>query len=985
MRGIDPINVALAFGAFIIALRALFQAAIQLLYYLPELLKLLTIEDNLKMIVGFWILIHTLLAAPFSYLYVINPSIRYFIPSLGCSEETATRIDQKIARCSMVAFIPYPSTVLHASAAVVGYLCRTSITIATLATDRIFKERRTNVVTEAKQPSLNLHAELTTEQKAAEARRCRLPGPVCESRRHQLDIKRKEVNELVKQLGEVEQRELDANGATDTERASRKLIQQRLDRTEQQLSQYSPEANNIRQLESQLAEYQKKADQARLRADKAERLLKTEVENSKWIIERKDAHARKLRGDAAHVAVVAKDRLGVMRAEIKSLKQELDEATRKNTPADIETFIAEKDTTIQFLIDAGIAVEEDRDEKMKYAETMYALLETENQNLRQQLSDSTNILQNAGNKAEICSLRDTLADAQKHIQTAKAGLTNKQARIDELENQVKKATGESNAAMAGVANQINKLTAELSAAQEKLVLGMTKEHIESITHQTEELSNQLTTAQASHTSKMNQASAIHTEQQQCIASLRSNLDASNNENTSLRQEVSRLQELHHQNAVSNANSGAIEQRLEAVQHQHQTDLNQARTLFATKDGEFKHLQDSLVVARVRISSLEKEVTEMQEYNEDHDKEVESLKEQLHKALTNEQDAIKRFTELEERRKKEATADLLRYNRLKVEYNKASRQRDNLAAGTRTDKTEALRNQLTKAADMITDRDISIMTLEEQVQGMKSNFENGHAGANTSAEDQNNQKTSPNQTQLYTTETKEKQQKALEMINRAQWLGGVNEDGSEEDAQSDTGMEMESTQAYDATNPKTQDEKKNQGEEDAEEEDEEFEAAMNQAIDESNQEYENRTAAIFKTSIEAPGVKNPFALPGPPTTASDFSAMFGRHDPVPIFGQQTANMSSPEKPVTPDSTTAKHLKSGVTFWMPTKMSPATPTPKQQQKQQNASGQEASDTPAPITGRKLKRPSTRRLSHTKEQQLQSPNPSSDAVYKPAPKNE
>ncbi|OHW93667.1 CAP-gly domain-containing linker protein 1 [Colletotrichum incanum] len=978
MRGFDPINVALAYCASVNGLRALSQAASQLFHYLPEFSELPAISDNLKEVVGFWIFIHALLAAPFVYLYTLNPFIRHFVPSLGCSDEFATRIDRQMARYSIAAFLPYFSTGCQASVTVVSYLCRAMVKLATSATDKIPNKAQGIIDTEVDKAFLKIDSELTAERQAAEARRCRLPSPVCESARYQLDVKWREVNDLARQLGEAEQRELDTKTAMNAERTSRKLIQQRLVRTEQQLSRYGPEAKTIQQLESLLAESEEKVSQANIRADKAERLLKTEVENSKWIIDRKDAHGRKLRDDAGKVALAAKDKIGVMSAEIASLRRQLDAARWNNTPADIEAMLAQKDETIQFLIEAGLAVEKDRDEKMSYAEVMYSSLETENRHLRQQLHDSTRASQAVGNDAEVCSLQDALADAHKQIQTADVALFHNQTKVDELENRFKEVTDESKKVMADATSQISKLTTEFSAGQENLIPEMRKEGIEGFNCQMEELRNQLTAAHANHASEMNQASAIHTEQQHCIASLHSKMNTSNNENVKLRQEVSRLQDLHHQQAVSDANGRAFEQRFAALQYQHQMDLDQARTLFGTKDSEIKHLQDSLVVARAHISSLREEVAEMQGCVDGHDNEVEILEKTLRQALTNEKKAINRFAEIEEKRRKEATADLLKYNRLRVEYNKASQERDSLAAGNQANEVKNHCNHST--VDVVAARDTHIEDSEGQVTSKTSKVGTEQAGPNMSNETQNNQATSQKQMHLYTNETEKKQQKALELINRAQWLEDINDEDSEKGTRSDDDTEMASTQAYNATDTQTENEKKRK-----EKEDEEFETAMNNAINDSNHEYNSRTAAAFKTSIQAPGVRNPFALPGPPTTAPNFSTMFSSQAPVPAFGQQTATMPSPEKPSTPDSTTEKHLKSGVTFWVPKNMSPGTRTSQQQQEQRNVFEQVASNTLAPIPGRKLKRPATRRLSHTKEQQLPCSSPSPNPFHGPAPKYE
>ncbi|KAK1986962.1 hypothetical protein LZ30DRAFT_767061 [Colletotrichum cereale] len=745
---------------------------------------------------------------------------------------------------------------------------------------------KATVETEAERPSpANLATELSDEQRAAEARRCRLPGPVCDSMRTQLESKKKEVNKLVWELGQAEQRELDANGAAEAERNSHKSIRRRLDRTEQQLVRYDPEANAIRKLESLLAESEKKVAEAEKRVETGERLLKTEVESSAWIAERKKTQAAKLRCEMAELTRKAKDRISVLSSKVKSLEHELDAATRKGVSADVKA-------------------------------------------------------------------------SQAQIQTAEAMLYEKEKKIDKLENQLKKAAGESKTALAHANDQVGKLRARLSAAQEKMVPEATKENMEGLKRQLDELGNQARAADVDHNSKMSQASAIHTEQQQCIESLRNDMNTACIENTDMRQEISRLQELLNQHATSDANNSAVEQRIAAMRHQHQTDLNQAQSVLDAKDGEIKHLQNSLAGTQTHIDSLQEEVSEMQGCVDEQDKQVDELEQKLRKALRNERKAIERSTELEDQRKKEATADLLKYNRLRVEYNKATQERDKLLAGNQTDETKRLGDQLAKALDLIVTRDLKISQLREQVASMNKTG-NGHAGANTMTARQKSPKTPHQETQIYTPETRRKQHKALEMIERVQMEEGIKDDDAEEaeGAQSDDEMETESTQAHHV--PDTETTGGGEDKQKKETADEAFEAAMNEAIDESNREYSERTAAAFTTAIQAPGITNPFAAPGPPATAQDFSAMFGRGGPMVTVGRPTAQPGpSEEKPATPEGATERHLRSGVTFWVPQKKSANASTPQQQQQQQNVDGQEAPDTPAPTAGRKYKKPSARR---------------------------
>ncbi|KAK2005651.1 hypothetical protein LZ32DRAFT_652239 [Colletotrichum eremochloae] len=831
-----------------------------------------------KAAVSFEIPIYTLIAVPFFYFFVIAPIIRSFVPKATGG-------------------------------------------------------------TESKRPSPTKTApELSNEQRAAEARRCRLPGPVCESVRTRLESKTREVNELARELGEAEQRELDACDAAEASRNSHKLIRQRLDETEQQIVRYAPEANTIRKLEILLAESDKKVAEAEQRVAKGERLLKTEVEHSKWAIEKKEGQVRKLHKDMVKVVRTAKDRIGVLNSKINSLERELDTATRKDMSADVQVLLAEKDATIQFLTEVGLSVENDRDEKMSYAETMYASLQTGNETLRQQLSDLAE--QTSRKNCEIRTLRDDLTNAQTQTQIAEAVSYEKEKKIDKLEKQLRKVTDESKTAMAHANDLVGKPRAKLSAAQEKMVSGVTKESIEGLKHQLEELRNQLTDAHSNHDRKMSQASAIHTEQQQYIESLRNDMNATCIENANMSEEISRIQGLLNQHAASDANTSAIEQRMATMQNQHQTDLNEAKSILDAKDGEIKHLQDSLAGMQKHIVSLQEEVDEMQGHVDDQDEHVDNLEQKLCKALINEKKAIERFNELENKKKKEAAADLLRYNRLKVEYNKATQERDKLLAGNQTDESKRLGDQL------------EISQLKEKIESITSKTGSNDAGANTSTEKQNKPQTNPKKTKIYTPDNRWKQRKALEIIGKVQLAEEMKDDDDDDDddaegrIQSDDEMETENTG----------------GEEPME--DEAFESAMNEAIDESNREYSARTAAAFTTAIQAPGVTNPFAAPGPPATAHDFSAMFGRLGPMATVGGQAAGPpASLEKPATPESATERHL-SGVTFWVPRKAPATTPTPHQQQEKQIDDGVEEPDTPAPMAGRKLKKPSPRRRQRAKE---------------------
>ncbi|KAK1961690.1 hypothetical protein LY78DRAFT_545424, partial [Colletotrichum sublineola] len=599
--------------------------------------------------------------------------------------------------------------------------------------------------TESERPPTKTAPELSNEQRAAEARRCRLPGPVCESVRTRLESKTSEVKELARELGEAEQRELDAYDAAEASRNSHKLIRQRLDETEQQIVRYASEANTIRKLEILLAESEKKVAEAEQRVAKGERLLKTEVEHSKWAVEKKERQVSKLHEDMSKVVRTAKDRIGALNPKINSLERELDTATRKDMSADVQVLLAEKDATIQFLTEVGLAVEKDRDEKMSYAETMYASLQTENDTLRQKLSDSAE--QASRKDHEVRTLRDDLTNAQTQTQTAEAVSYEKEKKIDKIEKQLRKVTDESKTAMAHANDQVGKLRAKLSAAQEKMVSGVTKQSIEGLKYQLEELRNQLTDAHSNHDSKMSQASAIHTEQQQYIESLRNDMNAACIEHANMSEEISRLQGLLNQHAASDANTSAIEQRIPTMQNQHQTDLNEVKSIIDAKDGEIKHLQDSLVGMQKHIASLQEEVDEMQEHVDDQDEHVDNLEQKLCKALINEKKAIERFNELENKKKKEAGADLLRYNRLKVEYNKATQERDKLLAGNQTDESKRLGDQLAKALDLMVTRDLEISQLKEKIESITSKTGRNHAGANTSTEKQNKPQTNPKQTRI----------------------------------------------------------------------------------------------------------------------------------------------------------------------------------------------------------------------------------------------
>ncbi|KAK2057303.1 hypothetical protein LY76DRAFT_484156, partial [Colletotrichum caudatum] len=611
---------------------------------------------------------------------------------------------------------------------------------------RYFVPKSTMVETEAERAlPTSLAPELSEEQRAAEARRCRLPGPVCDLMRTQLESKTREVARLAKELGEAEQRELDAKDAADVNRNSHKLIRQQLNRTEQQLVRYDPEANTIRKLETLLAESEKKVLEAEKRVERGERLLKTEIEHSKWALEKKKRQTSKVKEDMANLAGKAKDRIGVLNAKINSLERELDAAKRKDMPADVEALLAEKDVTIQFLTEAGLVTEKDRDEKMVYAETMYAALQMENDSIRQQLSDAAK--QTSSDNAAVRSLRDDLANAQTQIKTVETVFYEKEKKMDELKNQLKKVEEESE----GANNQVGKLRAKLSIAEEKIVAGATEENIEALNRQLESLRNQVTDAHSNHDSKMSQASAIHTEQQQRIESLRNETKAACIENANMRQEIFRLQELLNQHAasdaISSAKSSTMDQRIAALQQQHQTHLNEAKSMLDAKDVGIKHLQDSLAGMKTHVASLQGEVEEMQEYADGQDEEVEKVEKKLRKALSNEKKAIERSTALDEKRKKESSADLLKYNRLKVEYNKATQERDNLLAGNQTDEIKRVNDQLAMALDLMVTRDLQITKLKEQIESMTSNTRNEHDNANTSTEKQNEFNTDHSQMQL----------------------------------------------------------------------------------------------------------------------------------------------------------------------------------------------------------------------------------------------
>ncbi|KAK1995075.1 hypothetical protein LX36DRAFT_702517 [Colletotrichum falcatum] len=781
------------------------------------------------------------------------------------------------------------------------------------------------VVTHPEQPSpADLVPELSDEQRAAEARRTR------------------EVKKLARELGEAEQRELDAAEAAEANRISHKLIRQRLDRTEQQLVRYEPEANTIRELEARLAESQMKVAEAEKQIEKGKTLLEEEVNRSKLTVEEKDNKISRIREYMANIIQRSKEAIATRNTEIKSLERELDTAIRKDMSAAVQALLAEKDATIQFLTDAGIAVEKDRDEKVDYAETMYASLQKENDDLRRQLSHSAE--RTSGDNDAVRSLRDDLAGARAQVQAAEAVFCKKDKKIDDLENRLQKVTDEFKTAVTHANDQVGTLRAKLSAAEEKAVSGFTKENIEGLNRQLEELQRQVADAHPDRDSKMSQASAIHAEQQQCIESLRNDMNAACIENTHMRQEISRLQELLSQHAASDANSSAVEQRIAAMQRQHQTDLNEAKSMLDAKDGEVKHLQDSLAGTKTHVDGLQEEVSELQACVDEQDEHIDKVENKLRKALANEKKAIERFTELDSKRKKDASADLLKYNRLKVEYNKATQERDGLLAGNQSGETKKLGDQLAKALDLMVTRDLEIGQLKEQIEAMKNKTGSKQAGAKASNERQNEPKPNRQQAQIYTTETRRKQQMALEIIERVQWAQGIRDDDEVED-KARPGDEMETDTAG------------------GEEREETGEA------DESNREYSERTTAVFSPAIQASGVTNsfvanPFATPSAaPATAQNFSIMFGRLGPITAVGGETA--ASPEKPETPESATERHL-SGATFWVPTKTPAATPTPQQQQQQQNSNGQETPDTPAPTVGRKLKKPSARRLQHAKKKQ-------------------
>ncbi|GKT57955.1 hypothetical protein ColTof4_09934 [Colletotrichum tofieldiae] len=180
--------------------------------------------------------------------------------------------------------------------------------------------------------------------------------------------------------------------------------------------------------------------------------------------------------------------------------------------------------------------------------------------------------------------------------------------------------------------------------------------------------------------------------------------------------------------------------------------------------------------------------------------------------------------------------------------------------------------------------VSIEDPEGQVISKAGKVGREQNGSNTRIETQNNQTTPPKQTHLQTTETERKQQKALAPINRAQWLEGINNGGPEKDAQSDNDTEMGTTQTYNTTDTGTDDEKKSEGKED-----EEFEAAMNKAIDDSNHEYNSRTAATFKTSIQAPGGQESFCATWTPDNSTGL--LYHVRQPSPYFGVWAANSNN----------------------------------------------------------------------------------------------
>ncbi|WQF84074.1 hypothetical protein CDEST_09088 [Colletotrichum destructivum] len=915
MRVFDPINVALAYCAIIIGLKALFYALIQLsdlLYSLPGLPELPTIRTISMAAISFWILAHALLVVPFVFLCTINPEIRNFFPFFGYSDELATRLEERVFRYVTIAFVPYLNLGWQAFVVVASFLYRTTAQLASSIIDKTVTKFTAEAVTS--EPSLNLVPSLTIEEQAAEARRCRLPGPVCDAARSQLEIKRREVNELVRQLGEAEQRELDASGAVTAERETRRHLEQRLVRTEQQLTRYGPEVNAVRNLELQLAESEARIGEANARTETAERLLRTELEHSKWAVERKEAQAKKLHDDLRNVVQTAKERIGTLKAEVGSLQRQLDSTKRENTSFDvqalmaekdetIQTLIAEKDETIQTLTEAGLAIEKDRNNKMEYAERMYASLIAENESLRRQLSDSTNDMQAGENDADIASLRAALTESQQKIQRIEEAFSEKQTNLNEISTLLQNNAIVSDAeisslrvALAESQQHVQMIDAALVEKKTKLEESETrlKNHV-SVSENTindaksevdrlhAELESQVTIERTAHANEMNQASAIHTQQRQHITSIRSDLEVSNNEKITLHQEISRLQELVQQHVASNSMNEGIEQQLAAVRNQHQADMNQANAVLATKDETIKQLEGKLEDSQQEIASLTNKVTEMDGGIDGED--FDELEEKLRKALTNEKNNLERIADMEEelkqargdekkhiqeiakmkkKRQVDANKEMESSMKLKKKLREVCEERDILAAGN---DDQELRSAIGKATYETAKRDIRIGELEEKKAP---------------------QTQKQTQTSDYTDEELNKHMIALGLIEGDEREGPADKVGSKKETQSNDDTEMEGSQPSAAKGTEASDHKNNAHEGD----DDSFEAAMNEAIDESNREYSAQTTVTFTPDVQVPGVFNPIAQPGPSSTAPQLSSFFGGQSYFSAFGKDGAK--SPKK-------------------------------------------------------------------------------------------
>ncbi|TQN70113.1 putative leucine-rich repeat-containing protein, partial [Colletotrichum shisoi] len=863
MRVVDPINVSLTYCAIIIGLRALVYALIKLsdlLYYLPDFPELPTVKTILMAAIGFWILAHVLLVVPFVFLCTINPAIRNFFPFFACSDELAMRLEERVFRYVTIAFVRYLNLGWQAFVVVVSFLYRTTAQLATSIIDKTVTQWTTEAVTS--EPSLELVPSLTIEEQAAEARRCRLPGPVCDAARSQLEIKRREVNQLVRQLGEAEQRELDASGAVAAERETRRHLEQRLVRTEQQLTRYGPEANAVRNLELQLAESEARIGEANASTQTAERLLRTELEHSKWAVERKEAQAKKLHDDLRNVVQTAQERIGALKAEVGSLQRQLDSAKRVNTAVDVHALVAEKDETIQTLIakkdetiqtltEAGLAIEKNRNDKMEYAERMYASLIAENESLRRQLSDSTNDMQARENDADIVCLRAALTESHQKLQRIEGAFSEKQTNLDELSTLFQNNTIASDAeisslrvALAESQQHVQMMEAALVKKKTKLEESETrlKSHV-SVSENTindakgevdrlrAELESQVTIERTAHANEINQASTIHTQQQQYITSLRSDLEVSNNEKMTLHQEISRLQELVQQHIASNSMNEGIEQQLAAVRNQHQADMNQANAVLATKDETIKQLQGRLEDSQQEIASLTGRVAEMDGGmgGEDFD----DLEEKLRKALTNEKNNLERIADMEEELK-QARGDEKKHIQEIAEMKKkrdVCEERDILAAGNGDQ--EELRNAIGIATYETAERDIRIGELEEKVASLEEQISS-----------------------LQSESDDEQSDTTLGLIEDDKREGPADKEGSKKETQSNDDTEMEGSQPSAAKSTGAIDHVNNANDGD----DESFEAAMNEAIDESNREYSARITATFTPDVQVPGVYNPFAQP-----------------------------------------------------------------------------------------------------------------------------